>query len=131
MENRRPDHRVDVRPGSAPLSLAALGNESGFWRKVIRGERRLTTVQWVGIFLISLTLGGVFWSTLYWENYVAPFKGTPPLVWIGARLGGWIILFVVFMLLLALLFWRARCALRKSQAEKILHQSQSYPGARH
>ena len=111
-----------------PLSPKTLGNEAGFWRKIVQGERRLTAAQKIGIFLTVLPLVGVIWSTLYWENYVSPLKGLPLIAWIWTRFGAWIILFASFMLLLALLFWRARCALRRAQVERLLRQKQNSPG---
>ena len=131
MENRSHDENLDMKVEASPLSPTALGNEAGFWRKILRGEKRLTVIQKIGILLIYLTLGGVIWSTLYWENYVSPLKGTPLVVWIWDRLGGWIILFGIFMVLLCLLFWRARCALRKAQAERLLQPKKGFLDTRH
>jgi hypothetical protein len=131
MEKHNHYERLDLQIETPPLSLKALGNESGFWRKIIRGEKRLTAIQKIGILLMCFAVGGVIWSALYWENRVQPLNGTPLLVWVWERLGSWIILFVIFMLLLAFLFWRARCTLRKAQAERLLRKNQTYPGVRH
>jgi len=131
MDNSGRHKREDAGVSTPGLHPRAFVNEGKFWRKVVRGQLRLSRVQMVGIFLLYLTLVGVLWSTAYWEADVYPLNGTPLLAWIANRMGAWIILFVFFGILLFLFFWRVRRTLEKARYDRFLRQKKAIPDLRH
>ena len=122
MKKRSRNNREDMESKSPPLSPKAFGNERGFWRNIISSKRQLTATQRVGIFLMYLAAGVLLWSGISSEMGASPRSKGPFLAWVLNNFGGWIILFIFFVLLFLLLFWRIRCTQRRLEYERLVQQ---------
>jgi hypothetical protein len=103
-----------MRDGKQPAPVPWNGRESDaqFWS----GKRGLNIVQLVGIILIFVTMGGVFWSAIYWRLWVSKADGSL-LELLISSFGGWIIAFAIFGALFLLLRWRVHRALLGAKAD--------------
>jgi len=84
-------------------------NEGRLWHNLTSGKKKLTIVQCIGIALMFLTLGGIFWSDAVRKfRFAASGSTFDRLVPVLADWGLILLLFVVFFLVLR---WRVRRAL--------------------
>src|SRR5215469_17800047 len=88
MEDVRASQRNIVFPDTVQ-------NEASGWRKLITSKRPLTLVQIIGLGLLYLAVGAVFWDSLRWN-----------------LLGKWAVLLIAFGISFLILRWRVRVALR-------------------
>jgi hypothetical protein len=86
-----------------------LRNEASGWRGLITSKRPLTAVQVVGIGLMYLGMGVVFWGLI--SDKLRRSKGSPFIERLVGGFGDWIVLFVIFAAFFLLLRWRVRRAL--------------------
>jgi hypothetical protein len=84
-------------------------NEGRLWRNLARGKQKLTILQAVGIALMFLTLGGIFWSDAARKfRFAASGSVFDRLVPVFAD---WAIILVLFVVFFLVLRWRVRRAL--------------------
>jgi hypothetical protein len=86
-----------------------LRNEVSGWRRLMTSGRPLTIVQKVGIGLLYLGMGVVFWAPI--SDKLRRSAGSPFVDRVLGGFGTWIGLFAIFGLFSLLLRWRVRRAL--------------------
>ena len=109
MEEVRERQRNTVFPDT-------LRNEASGWRRLMTSKQPLTIVQKVGIGLLFLGMGVVFWSVI--SDKLRGSAGSSFFDRVFGGFGDWIVLFAILAAFFLLLRWRIRRALlaRKHRA---------------
>jgi hypothetical protein len=106
MEERRPELLMRDERQPAPVLWNARESDAQFWS----GKRGLTLLQLVGVLLLFVAIGVVFWNAIYWRLWVSKAHGSL-LELLISSFGGWIIAFAFFGALFLLFRWRVHRAL--------------------
>jgi hypothetical protein len=109
MHKGREEWEADIRARQRNTVFPdTVENEGRFWRNLASGKQKLTVMQGIGIALMFLLLGGIFWSHAVERfRYAASGSVFDRLV----PVTDWAVVLVVFVVSFLLLRWRVRRAL--------------------
>ena len=113
MHKGREEWEADVRARQRNIVFPdTVQNEGRFWRNLTSGKQKLTLVQGIGIALMFLTLGGIFWSEAV-RRFTFATSGSlsDRLVATLASFAPQAILLALFVVFFLIVRWRVRRAL--------------------
>lgn len=112
----REEWMKDMREGQRNVVFPdALRNEASGWRRLMTGKQPLTTVHTIGIGLLSLGMGVVFWGLI--SEKLRHSAGNSFIDRVFGGFGDWIVLFAMFGVFFLLLRWRVRRALHANKRQ--------------